>query len=71
MRQIKEQARREQAYRLAQEEMERLEIRSDTLNDKINQLAKPTLELSAADGPKRGRHDAPSGAKAKAPALTG
>lgn len=49
MRQIKEQARREQAYRLAQEEMERLEIRSDTLNDKINQLAKPTLELSAAE----------------------
>jgi tetratricopeptide (TPR) repeat protein len=29
--------------------MERLEIRSDTLNDKINQLAKPTLELSAAE----------------------
>jgi tetratricopeptide (TPR) repeat protein len=49
MRQIKEQARREQAYRLAQEEMERLEIRSDTLNDKINQLAKPTLELSEAE----------------------
>ena len=49
MRQIKEQARREQAYRLAQEEMERLEIRSDTLNDKINQLAKPTLELSSAE----------------------
>ena len=49
MRQIKEQARREQAYRLAQEEMERLEIRSDTLNDKINELAKPTLELSAAE----------------------
>lgn len=49
MRQIKEQARREQAYRLAQEEMDRLEIRSDTLNDKINELAKPTLELSAAE----------------------
>ncbi|MEX1110942.1 MAG: tetratricopeptide repeat protein [Chthoniobacterales bacterium] len=49
MRQIKEQARREQAYRLAQEEMERLEIRSDTLNDKINELAKPTLELSSAE----------------------
>ncbi len=49
MRQIKEQARREQAYRLAQDEMERLEIRSDTLNDKINQLAKPTLELSEAE----------------------
>lgn len=49
MRQIKEQARREQAYRLAQEEMERLEIRSDTLNDRINQLAKPTLELSEAE----------------------
>jgi len=49
MRQIKEQARREQAYRLAQEEMERLEVRSDTLNDKINQLAKPTLELSSAE----------------------
>lgn len=49
MRQIKEQARREQAYRLAQEEMERLEIRSDTLNDKINELAKPTLELSEAE----------------------
>ena len=49
MRQIKEQARREQAYRLAQEEMQRLEIRSDTLNDKINELAKPTLELSAAE----------------------
>lgn len=49
MRQIKEQARREQAYRLAQEEMGRLEIRSDTLNDKINELAKPTLELSAAE----------------------
>lgn len=49
MRQIKEQARREQAYRLAQEEMDRLEIRSDTLNDKINQLAKPTLELSQAE----------------------
>lgn len=49
MRQIKEQARREQAYRLAQEEMERLEIRSDTLNDKINELAKPTLELTDAE----------------------
>jgi Tfp pilus assembly protein PilF/outer membrane murein-binding lipoprotein Lpp len=49
MRQIKEQARREQAFRLAQEEMERLEIRSDTLNDKINELAKPTLELTAAE----------------------
>lgn len=49
MRQIKEQARREQAYRLAQEEMGRLEIRSDTLNDKINELAKPTLELTAAE----------------------
>lgn len=49
MRQIKEQARREQAYRLAQEEMDRLEIRSDTLNDKINELAKPTLELTAAE----------------------
>ncbi len=49
MRQIKEQARREQAYRLAQEEMDRLEIRSDTLNDKINELAKPTLELTEAE----------------------
>jgi len=49
MRQIKEQARREQAFRLAQEEMERLEIRSDTLNDKINELAKPTLQLTAAE----------------------
>lgn len=49
MRQIKEQARREQAYRLAQEEMDRLEIKSDTLNDKIIQLAKPTLELSKAE----------------------
>ena len=49
MRQIKEQARREQAYRLAQEEVERLEIRSDTLNDKINELAKPTLELTEAE----------------------
>ena len=46
MRQIKEQARREQAFRLAQEEMDRLEIKSDTLSDKIIQLAKPTLELS-------------------------
>jgi Tfp pilus assembly protein PilF/uncharacterized coiled-coil DUF342 family protein len=49
MRQIKEQARREQAHRLAQEEMQRLEIRSDTLNDKINELAKPTLNLTAAE----------------------
>lgn len=49
MRQINEQARREQAYRLAQEEMQRLEIKSDTLNDKINELAKPTLELSEAE----------------------
>ena len=49
MRQIKEQARREQAYRLAQEEVERLSIRSDTLNDKINELAKPTLELTEAE----------------------
>ena len=49
MRQIKEQARREQAFRLAQEEMDRLEIRSDTLNDKINELAKPTLNLTAAE----------------------
>lgn len=49
MRQIKEQARREQAYRLAQEEMDRLEIKSDTLNDKIIQLAKPTLELTQAE----------------------
>ena len=49
MRQIKEQARREQAFRLAQEEMARLEIRSDTLNDKINELAKPTLNLTAAE----------------------
>jgi Flp pilus assembly protein TadD len=49
MRQIKEQARREQAYRLAQEEMARLEIRSDTLNDKINELAKPTLELTETE----------------------
>jgi tetratricopeptide (TPR) repeat protein len=29
--------------------MERLEIRSDTLNDKINELAKPTLQLTAAE----------------------
>jgi tetratricopeptide (TPR) repeat protein len=49
MRQVNEQARREQAYRLAQEEMQRLEIKSDTLNDKINELAKPTLELSEAE----------------------
>ena len=49
MRQIKEQARREQAFRLAQEEMDRLEIKSDTLSDKIIQLAKPTLELSEAE----------------------
>lgn len=49
MRQIKEQARREQAYRLAQEEVQRLEIKSDTLNDKINELAKPTLELTEAE----------------------
>jgi Flp pilus assembly protein TadD len=49
MRQIKEQARREQAFRLAQEEMGRLEIRSDTLNDRIIELAKPTLELTAAE----------------------
>lgn len=49
MRQIKEQARREQAYRLAQEEMQRLEIKSDTLNDKLNELAKPTLELTEAE----------------------
>jgi len=49
MRQINEQARREQAYRLAQEEMQRLEIKSDTLNDKINELAKPTLELTEAE----------------------
>ncbi|MFM8808923.1 MAG: tetratricopeptide repeat protein [Chthoniobacterales bacterium] len=49
MRQIDEQARREQAYRLAQEEMQRLEIKSDTLNDKLNELAKPTLELSEAE----------------------
>ena len=49
MRQITEQARREQAYRLAQEEMQRLEIKSDTLNDKINELAKPTLELTEAE----------------------
>lgn len=49
MRQLKEQARREQAYRLAQEEMQRLEIKSDTLNDKINELAKPTLELTEAE----------------------
>lgn len=49
MRQIKEQARREQAYRLAQEEVQRLEIRSDTLNERISELAKPTLELSEAE----------------------
>jgi Tfp pilus assembly protein PilF len=49
MRQIKEQARREQAYRLAQEEMDRLEIKSDTLSDKIIQLAKPTLDLTPAE----------------------
>lgn len=49
MRQIKEQARREQAYRLAQEEVQRLEIKSDTLNDRINELAKPTLELTEAE----------------------
>jgi len=49
MRQIDEQARREQTYRLAQEEMQRLEIKSDTLNDKLNELAKPTLELSEAE----------------------
>lgn len=49
MRQIDEQARREQTYRLAQEEMQRLEIKSDTLNDKLNELAKPTLQLSEAE----------------------
>lgn len=49
MRQILEQARREQAYRLAQEEMERLEIRSDTLNERINELAQPTLQLTPAE----------------------
>ena len=49
MRHIKEEARREQAYRLAQEEMERLEIRSDTLNERINELALPTLKLTDAE----------------------
>jgi serine/threonine protein kinase/Flp pilus assembly protein TadD len=49
MRQIKEQAGREQAYRLAQEEMQRLGIKDATLNNKINELAKPTLELSEAE----------------------
>lgn len=49
MRSMKEQARREQAYRLAQDEMQRLEIKSDTLNDRINDLAKPTLELTAQE----------------------
>ncbi|MEY3480304.1 MAG: repeat containing protein [Verrucomicrobiota bacterium] len=49
MRQIDEQARREQTYRLAQEEMQRLEIKSDTLNDKLNELAKPTLQLTEAE----------------------
>lgn len=49
MRQIQEQARREQAFRLAQEEVQRLEIKSDTLNDRINELAKPTLELTEAE----------------------
>jgi chromosome segregation ATPase len=49
MRAIKEQARREQAYRLAHEEMERMEIRSDTLYDLMSQLAKPTLELTTAE----------------------
>jgi len=49
MRQILEQARREQAFRLAQEEMDRLEIRSDTLSEKISELALPTLQLTAAE----------------------
>jgi len=49
MRQIKEQARREQAYRLAQEEVRRLEIKSNSLNDKIDELARPTLELTATE----------------------
>lgn len=49
MRQIDEQARREQTYRLAREEMERLEIKSDTLNDRLNELAKPTLELTEVE----------------------
>lgn len=49
MRSMKEQARREQAFRLAQDEMQRLEIKSDTLNDRINDLAKPTLELTAQE----------------------
>ncbi|MGA0093845.1 MAG: tetratricopeptide repeat protein [Chthoniobacterales bacterium] len=49
MREVSGQARREQAYRLAQEEMQRLEIKSDTLNDQINELAKPTLELTEAE----------------------
>lgn len=43
---LKEQARREQAYRLAQEEMDRLEVRSESLHDKISSLAQRTIELT-------------------------
>jgi len=49
MRGLKEQARREQAYRLAQEEMDRLEVRSESLHDRISSLAQRTIELTPAE----------------------
>ncbi len=46
MRQLKDQARRVAAKELLNEELSRLEVQSDTLNHEVEELGKPTLQLS-------------------------
>jgi tetratricopeptide (TPR) repeat protein len=46
MRQLKDQARRVAAKQLLTEELSRLEVQSDTLNHEVEELGRPTLQLS-------------------------
>ena len=46
MRQLKDQARRVAAKQLLTDELSRLEVQSDTLNREVEELGRPTLQLS-------------------------
>jgi len=47
MRQLKEEARREQARKLVQEELDRLQLKSSELGNQVNVLSAPLIELTA------------------------
>ncbi len=46
MRQLKDQARRMQARDLLNDELKRLEVQSDTLNKQVEELGRPTMQLT-------------------------